>query len=214
MTQELAGIDEGRRGHPHPQSPRTPQRDVGRDARRDAGGAAPAGRRRRRGRHRRSPAPAAGSAPGATSRPWPRGASSAAPRWRRRPRRCARDGGVALATRAAQADHRHGPRRGGRRRALAGAGLRPAHRRRLRALRDGLRARRLLGRLRRQLVPHPARRHRQGARALLHRRHPRRPASPRAQPGEPRRARRPARRADARRSPPGWPAALASPSAT
>ena len=160
-----------------------------------------------------SPAPGVASAPAATSRPWPRVGSSAAPRWRESAGPALADGGLALAARAAQANDRHDPRRGGRRRALAGAGLRLAHRRRLRALRHRLRARRLLRRLRRQLVPHPARRHRQGARALLHPPTSSTPSRPsrstsvnRVVPGCP------ARRADAWRWPPSWPAARAWPS--
>ena len=72
----------------------------------------------------------------------------------------------------------------------------------------------LLRRLRRQLLPDPARGHRQGARALLHRGPARRPAGARPGPGEPGGGRRRASRRRRWRWPHAWPAARAWPIAT
>ncbi len=76
-------------------------------------------------------------------------------------------GSLAPAARDREADRRHDPRprRGGR--SVAGARVRPAHRRRGRAAYHRLRQSRALGRFRRALFPDPPRRHGEGARALF-----------------------------------------------
>ena len=125
-----AGNHQGRRRHAHHEPARPAERAVAPDAGRHAGGAAPARGRCRRGR---------------------RGADRRRARLLRRRRRqghgegtrvrrhhhggegagaALAHGDVSPAARDAQADHRHGARRGGRRRAVAGAGLRPARRQR------------------------------------------------------------------------------------
>ena len=78
------------------------------------------------------------------------------------------DGNLAAAARDSQAHHRDGERAGGGRRTFHGARLRHAHRRSVGALRHGIREGRLLRRLRRELLPLQAGRHRQSARTLLH----------------------------------------------
>ena len=114
----------------------------------------------------------------------------------------------------AQADHRRAARGGGRRGAVAGAGLRPADHGQHGDPDHGVRPRRLLRRLRRHLLPDPAGRLGQGARAVLpvRPRQRRRGAAPRPdQLGV--RARR-AGRQDAARSRCAWPRARPSPTGT
>ena len=107
--------------------------------------------------------------------------------------RCAR-----LLHEIAEADHRHAARPRRRRRIVAGARLRPAHRRRDAAPHHRLRQGGALRRFRRQLFPVPPRRPGQGARALFHFAGAGRRGGAGAGPRQPRRRRCRARGGDAR----------------
>ncbi len=103
-------------------------------------------------------------------------------------------GGRALAARDAQADAGRDSGRGGRRWAVGGAGLRPAHRCGRRQVHHGVLEDRSVRRLRRQLLPEPPGGRRQGARDVLHRPGDQRRRGAAHRPGQPRGAGRAAGR--------------------